>query len=76
MSVIEFYIEVINKLGKFKSITFTQDKSKYEEFSKVISNVHNETLWEMVTEEGDKFIMSEDLIKESIFILRIVKNNK
>lgn len=74
--MIKFYIEVCNRYGYYESEIFEGDKEKFMEFVNTIESIYDENIWSMWLQDGSYYIMNNDLIKESLFIIRLVDNEE
>lgn len=65
----QFYIEVINKLGVFKGEIMDGSEQDYLSLLDKAKNFYNEPGYEMYLEGGQFFIIGPDLLKESIMVI-------
>lgn len=65
----QFYIEVINKLGVFKGETLNGTEQDYLTLLENAKNFHTEIGYNMHLTDGSFFIIGPELLKESVMVI-------
>lgn len=65
----QFYIEVINKLGVFKGEIITGTEQDYLDLLNRAKNFYNESGYEMYLTNGEFFIIGPELLRQSVMVI-------
>lgn len=67
----KFFIQVKNDIGTFDGEVFDKPYKDYEALKEQLLAVYQDQIFEMDLSDGSYLVMPQELIKKSIFLLKI-----